>query len=62
MLGVSAVCRDSVHAGGEACLSVYAVSERVRGVDLSAGRDLSLTSLSGTLPESISEMTGLEIM
>eukprot|EP01047_Picozoa_sp_COSAG01_P056665 COSAG01_NODE_6452_length_3660_cov_2.580174_6_plen_63_part_00 len=62
MLGVSGMCRDSVHAGGEACVCVCSVSERVRGVDLSAGRDLSTTSLSGTLPESIGQMTGLSQM
>eukprot|EP01048_Picozoa_sp_COSAG05_P047024 COSAG05_NODE_28357_length_125_cov_109.296296_1_plen_41_part_11 len=39
--------RDSVHARGKACACVCAVSERVRGVDLSAGRRLSSTSLSG---------------
>ena len=62
MLGVSGMRRDSVHARGEACACVCAVSERVRGVDLSAGRELYSTSLSGTLPASISEMTGLEMM
>ena len=62
VLGVNCFCRDSGHARGEACVCVCAVSERVRGVDLSAGRDLSSTSLSGTLPESIAEMTGLSDM
>ena len=62
VLGVSGVCRDSVYARGEACVCVCAVSERVRGVDLSAGRVLESTSLSGTLPESIGEMTGLSYM
>ena len=49
MLGVSGMRRDSVHARGEACACVCAVSERVRGV-LSAGRVLHSTSLSGTIP------------
>ena len=62
VLGVSGMCRDSVHARGEACACVCAVSERVRGVDVSAGRDLYSTSLSGTLPESIAEITGLSDM
>eukprot|EP01048_Picozoa_sp_COSAG05_P008458 COSAG05_NODE_646_length_8119_cov_236.689900_3_plen_63_part_00 len=62
MLGVSGVCRDSVHARKEARACVCAVSERVRGVGLSAGRNLVSTSLSGTLPESIAEMTGLSFM
>eukprot|EP01047_Picozoa_sp_COSAG01_P056666 COSAG01_NODE_6452_length_3660_cov_2.580174_7_plen_63_part_00 len=62
MLGVSGMCRDSVHARGASGACVCAVSERVRGVDLSAGRDLSSTSLSGTLPESIAEMSGLSVM
>ena len=62
VLGVSGMCRDSVHARGQARTCVCAVSERVRGVDLSAGRWLSSTSLSGTLPESIAEMTGLSDM
>eukprot|EP01047_Picozoa_sp_COSAG01_P056664 COSAG01_NODE_6452_length_3660_cov_2.580174_5_plen_69_part_00 len=63
VLGVSVLmCRDSAHARGEACACVCAVSERVRGVDLSAGRWLHSTSLSGTLPESIGEMTGLSGM
>eukprot|EP01048_Picozoa_sp_COSAG05_P008456 COSAG05_NODE_646_length_8119_cov_236.689900_1_plen_68_part_00 len=61
-LGVSGMCRDSVHARGEAYACVCAVSERVRGVGLSAGRYLSSTSLSGTLPESIGGMTGLSDM
>eukprot|EP01048_Picozoa_sp_COSAG05_P008457 COSAG05_NODE_646_length_8119_cov_236.689900_2_plen_64_part_00 len=60
MLGVSGMCRDSdVRAGGEACACVCAVPERVCGVDLSAGRILYSTSLSGTLPASIGEMTRL---
>eukprot|EP01048_Picozoa_sp_COSAG05_P045769 COSAG05_NODE_26789_length_181_cov_20.670732_1_plen_47_part_01 len=44
VLGVSGMCRDSVHARGEARACVCAVSERVRGVDLSAGRYLFSTS------------------
>ena len=62
VLGVSGLCRDSVHAREEACACVCAVSERVRGVDVSAGRELDRTSLSGTLPESIGKMTGLSQM
>ena len=37
----------------EACACVCAVSERVRGVDLSAGRVLYSTSLSGTIPKGL---------
>eukprot|EP01048_Picozoa_sp_COSAG05_P008459 COSAG05_NODE_646_length_8119_cov_236.689900_4_plen_68_part_00 len=62
VLGDSGIRRDSVHARGGARARVCAVSERVRGVDLSAGRILYSTSLSGTLPASISEMTGLSTM
>eukprot|EP01048_Picozoa_sp_COSAG05_P008460 COSAG05_NODE_646_length_8119_cov_236.689900_5_plen_68_part_00 len=62
VLGVSGMCRNSARARGEACARVCAVSERVRGVDLSIGRYLVSTFLSGTLPESIGKMTGLSFM
>eukprot|EP01043_Picozoa_sp_COSAG02_P041248 COSAG02_NODE_3404_length_6797_cov_54.443267_2_plen_64_part_00 len=58
VLGVSVVAAVCMHVGLRACMFVRYLRDCVALI-MWAGRHLSSTSLSGTLPESISHMTGL---
>ena len=63
--GVWMVCRSGGLGGGGRVCDIGAVWLRERGCGVSvvgACRRLSSTALSGTLPESIGQMTGLQDM
>ena len=61
VLGVSVIASVWMQVGLRACVYVRYLRGRVALI-LWAGRWLPSTSLSGTLPESIGEMTGLSVM
>ena len=61
VLGVSVIASACVQVGLRACVFVRYLRGCVALI-VWAGRRLYSTSLSGTLPESIGEMTGLYVM